>query len=160
MPTLTTFGGPLTEIYNTASFGVTSDFNQVQGTFNWTPNMSDVRDLPYLMVFNSKAAINAEGLGGVKTEVLLITVLDPGENSIQNIEASKINIFPNPVSKSCALEIDSPSDQMYTIYSSLGAPLISERISQNNQTIDVFGLSANVYFLRVENNMIRLEKTD
>ena len=112
------------------------------------------------MVFNTKVAIDAEGLGGAKTEVVLITVLDPGENSIQNIEASKINIFPNPVSKSCTLEIDSPSDQMYNIYSSLGAPLISERISQNNQTIDVSGLSANVYFLRVENNVIRLVKTD
>ena len=47
--------------------------------------------------------------------MLLIAVLDPGENFIQNLEASKINIFSNPVSKSCTLEIDSPSDQIYTI---------------------------------------------
>lgn len=153
---MTASGGPLTDMYNTASFEVSTEVDQVIGTFNWTPNTGDVRDQPYLVVFNSLA----DGVGGEGTEVVQITVLDPGENSIRSIESSRINVFPNPTSNSVTLEMEGVEGQEYNLYNSLGEMLISGSVTQKSQVIDISSLSANVYFLGIENNVIRLVKTD
>jgi hypothetical protein len=155
-PYMEAFSGLFTEIYNTASFDVVYDSGQALGTFNWTPNTGDVRDQPYLVVFNSLA----DGMTGEGTEVVQITVLDPGENSIGPLESSRINIFPNPTSNSVTLEVERAEGQEYSLFNSIGEKLISGVVTQKSQVIDISSLSANVYFLTIENKVIRLVKAD
>ena len=159
-PTILSYGGVLAEIYNAASFDVSNELDQVVGTFNWTPNFGDIREQPYLVVFNTGYINENDWIGSEGTEVVQITVLDPGVNSIQSIENSGINIFPNPTSNLVTLEVARSEEQAYSLSNSLGEKLISGVVTQKSQVIDISSLSANVYYLKIENSVIRLVKTN
>jgi hypothetical protein len=58
------------------------------------------------------------------------------------------------------LEVERAEGQEYILFNSIGEKLISGVVTQKSQVIDISSLSANVYFLTIENKVIRLVKAD
>ncbi len=77
-------------------------------------------------------------------------VILEASNNIDKIEASDINLFPNPANKFITIK----SNQLYeiSIYNITGRQVKYINMTSNNQTIDLSGLSAGVYTFTFKND--------
>jgi len=75
-------------------------------------------------------------------------------------ENHEILIYPNPVHDYVTIEMDKTENQEYHIYSTIGKLILSGRIDSNNNTIDISGLSSNIYLLKVGNKIMKLIKPE
>lgn len=70
------------------------------------------------------------------------------------------NAYPNPFSNQLTIKTNRVSNQKYEIHSILGKLLISETLKSDVNTIDLSALPANIYVLSIENQSIKLVKTN
>jgi len=140
------YGGPLTEIINPASFSQFSSFDFVQGLFSWTPNNGDVRDEPYLMVFNTTS--DQGPLDVISTEVVQITVLDPGANSVSELNSFDIQLYPNPVNNLLNIKTSIQHPSEYRVMNSSGSLVMSGILFPDMNNVDVSTLAEGVYALQ------------
>lgn len=77
-------------------------------------------------------------------------ILGIAENNID------ISVYPNPTQDN--LNVNIKSDAGYKVYSALGQLLSSGEITQNEKQIDFSTFSKGIYYLRVENETIRIIK--
>lgn len=80
-----------------------------------------------------------------KADVILF-----GEDSVDEIEAASVSVYPNPASDMATVESDMPIHEVAVYSASSGAEVI--RMAGNGQTamtIDVTGLAKGVYVVRV-----------
>jgi len=71
-----------------------------------------------------------------------------------------VEVYPNPTNSIISVEgkIDQPTE--YVVYSVLGEKLMEGNISETNRAIDISNLNANVYYLKIENQTIKVLKVD
>lgn len=73
-------------------------------------------------------------------------------------DENEIRIFPNPAEDYVTIEMDLKDNQEYYIYSTIGKLIKSGTISSSNKTIDLSGLSVNIYLLKIGNQTIKFLK--
>ena len=140
------YGEPF-EISNPALFNVlnTGIGNEIKGTFNWTPNMSQLRSKPYLVIFRTTDNFFYFD-ETIQIEVSMVTSNE--ENNLLEIK----DIYPNPACNNFSLPIMIEKRKIITlgIYNSLGVKLSSEILdlsSGNHILIKDFDLKNGQYFV-------------
>jgi hypothetical protein len=136
-------------IANPASFNVitTGNGNEIEGTFAWTPDMSQVRSKPYLVVFRTTDNFFYFD-ETVEFEVSLTTAVE----HVNSFEV--LDIYPNPASKSFILPLSLDKGQYVTvdIYNVLGIKVSSEQLNLsagNHIIIKNFDLKSGQYFVYI-----------
>jgi hypothetical protein len=144
------YGEPF-DIANPATFNViaTGTGNEIEGTFAWTPNMSQVRSKPYLVVFRTTDNFFYFD-ETVQFEVSLTTAV----NEIENFRVQ--DIYPNPANNSFTLPISLEKGQQISvdIYNVLGIKVSSEALNLTNGNhllVKNFDLQGGQYFVNITN---------
>lgn len=68
-------------------------------------------------------------------------------------------VYPNPVNSQLTIELEIAEEKEYRVYSTVGALVSSGRLNSNIQTIDLSSLAPNVYVLTIDDQSIKLIKT-
>lgn len=71
---------------------------------------------------------------------------------------SEISVYPNPFNDQLIIELQSSSSKEFKIYSILGEMVLKGSVNSDINTIDLSNLPANIYFLKIENQSIKLIK--
>ena len=79
--------------------------------------------------------------------------------SIRETNHSPLSVFPNPFEEHLSIETTSTSTQAFKIYSILGELMMSGQLTAPVTTIDLSALAPNIYFLRTEDQSIKLIKS-
>ncbi|MCH2225952.1 MAG: T9SS type A sorting domain-containing protein, partial [Crocinitomicaceae bacterium] len=67
--------------------------------------------------------------------------------------------YPNPFNDQLTVELELFEETEYKIYSILGELLITGVFNDGVNKIDLSSLSQNIYFLKVDNQLIKLIKS-
>ena len=115
------FGEPFTQTTALSTFNVvpTGNGNEIEGTFEWTPDLNDVRTNPYLVVFRTSDNIFYYD-ETIQFEVTL------SATSLDNVEGMKIsNIYPNPANNRVyiPISVDKSENISVEVYNLLGVKL-------------------------------------
>ena len=133
---------------STFSYVSTGNGNEIEGTFAWTPDVSQVRANPYLTVFRISDNFF------YYDETVQIEVTN-NTTDIEEINGVIVNdIYPNPASNSFTLplSIDNGQDIAVDIYNVLGVKVSSEQLklsSGNHILIKNFDLKSGQYFVNI-----------
>ncbi len=73
-------------------------------------------------------------------------------------DESEIIVYPNPAINQIKLKFKTEEVIEYDIISVLGETLLSGFIGSGNQIIDISKLESNIYFIRIENQLIKFMK--
>jgi dienelactone hydrolase len=76
------------------------------------------------------------------------------------IHEGAIDIYPNPTKSYLSIEMDILSPLRFDLVNLLGESMLTGLITANRSSIDLSGLSSNIYFLRVEGRSYKVIKTD
>ena len=138
-------------IANPATFNVatTGNGNEIEGTFSWTPDMSQVRSMPYLVVFRTTDNFFYFD-ETVQFEVSLTTAVE----DVNSFEV--MDIYPNPASTNftLSLSLDNGQDIAVDIYNVLGVKVSSEQLNLsagNHIIVKNFDLKSGQYFVNISN---------
>lgn len=88
-------------------------------------------------------------------------LINCGLTSIEENFASSANFkaYPNPFNDQITLENKTAEIKTFRLYSTVGKLILSGEVSFESQTIDLTALPANIYFLEIENQAVKLVKT-
>lgn len=142
------YGEPF-EILNPASFNVstTGNGNEIEGVFAWTPDISQVRSKPYVVVFRTTDNFFYFD-ETVQFEVSLTT-------AVEDVNVFEVmDIYPNPANTNFTLQINLDKGQKITldIYNVLGVKVSSEELnlaSGNHILVKNFDLRSGQYFVNL-----------
>ncbi len=81
---------------------------------------------------------------------LLVTVTVTGTVGINEVAAHDMKIYPNPAKDKLFIEMENPLKSMITISDQVGRILQTETIQGKNNTIDISGIAAGIYHLKVQ----------
>ncbi len=84
--------------------------------------------------------------------------IDPQSAGIDQLGIQGIKVWPNPFSDHLNIELTINDPAEYLIMDNLGRIAVKRRLMPGKQEIDLKELSRGVYFLRVGENNIKLEK--
>jgi hypothetical protein len=76
----------------------------------------------------------------------------------EETNSSEISVYPNPFNDQLIIELQSSSSKEFKIYSILGEMVLKGTVNSDMNTIDLSNLSPNIYFLKIENQSIKLIK--
>jgi hypothetical protein len=146
------YGEPfgLTTAASTFSYVATGNGNEIEGTFAWTPDMSQVRANPYLVVFR----ISDNFFYYDETVQIEVTMNTTAVNEIENFRVK--DIYPNPANNSFTLPISLEKGQQISvdIYNVLGIKVSSEALNLTNGNhllVKNFDLQGGQYFVNITN---------
>lgn len=71
-----------------------------------------------------------------------------------------VEVYPNPTIGSINIDGDFNEPTEFSVYSILGEKLIEGNVSNTNRTIDLSTLEANIYYLKIDNQTIKVLKAD
>ena len=71
---------------------------------------------------------------------------------------AKLLIYPNPAINQLTLEVKTEEVLEYEVISILGKTLLSGFVSSDKQIIDISELASNIYFIKIENQLIKFLK--
>ena len=131
------------------SYISTGNGNEIEGTFSWTPDMSQVRPNPYLVVLRTSDGFFYYD-ETVQVEVALAT-------AVEELDAFKVHeIYPNPASNSFTLPLSLDKGQSISvdIYNILGVKVSAEQLNLsagNHILIKNFDLQSGQYFVNIAN---------
>ena len=142
------YGEPF-EILNPASFNVstTGNGNEIEGVFSWTPDISQVRSNPYVVVFRT-----TDHFFYFDETVQFEVSLSTGVEDVNVFEV--MDIYPNPANTNFKLTINLDKGQRITldIYNVLGTKVSSEELnlaSGNHILVKNFDLRSGQYFVNL-----------
>lgn len=69
-------------------------------------------------------------------------------------------VYPNPFNSQLTIEIESLKEAEYKVYSVIGKPLLTGVLKDGVNTIDLSSFPRNIYFLNIDNQSIKLVKTE
>ena len=78
--------------------------------------------------------------------------------AVEETNSSEISIYPNPFNKQLIIELQPSSNKEFKIYSVLGEMVLKGTVNSNINSIDLSNLPPNIYFLKIENQSIKLIK--
>ena len=147
---MSSFGEPfgLTTAASTFNYSLTGSGNEIEGTFAWTPDVSQVRSNPYLVVFRISDNFFYYD-ETVQIEVTNITT------AFEEVDEFKVHdIYPNPANSSFTLPISltKGKDIEVSIYNVLGVKVSSEKLNLsagNHILFKPFDLKNGQYFVNI-----------
>ena len=77
-----------------------------------------------------------------------------------NGQAENYKVFPNPFNHELKIEVKSAQANDFEIYNVIGELVISGKLNSQINTIDLSSLPPNVYLLQIENQSIKLIKSE
>ena len=82
--------------------------------------------------------------------------------AINDMNSSPVhfNVFPNPFDNQITIEADFSSVKEFTIYNLLGEIMMTGQLNSDVNSINLSSLAPNVYILNIENQSIKLIKTE
>jgi len=82
--------------------------------------------------------------------------------AINDMNSSPVhfNVFPNPFDNQITIEADFSSVKEFTIYNLLGEIMMTGQLNSDINSINLSSLAPNVYILNIENQSIKLIKTE
>ena len=78
--------------------------------------------------------------------------------AVEETNSSEISVYPNPFNDQLIIELESSSSKEFKIYSILGEMVLKGTVNSDINTIDLSNLPPNIYFLKIENQSIKLIK--
>jgi len=122
------FGEPFNQIVSPSIFSVnpTGNGNEIDGEFSWTPDISDVRTTPYLVVFRT----SDNQFYYDETVQFEVTLSSTALENINGMEVS--DIYPNPANNRLFIPIslDESDNISIEIYNMIGV-----KLSVNNMNL-------------------------
>ncbi len=79
--------------------------------------------------------------------------------SIENIDEGHFNVYPNPSNKEIIVKGEFLSEQSYELINTTGKRVAHGHLSDTKNTIDLSKLDSDVYFLKLNDQTIRIVKT-
>ena len=80
--------------------------------------------------------------------------------STDDFENNQVTIYPNPTQSHINLSLNYSIDVHYKLFSPLGQQLMDGIITSSNQEIDISHLPSNIYFLKVDNQVFKILKSE
>ena len=147
---MSSFGEPFGLITAASTFGYisTGNGNEIEGTFDWTPDMSQIRSNPYLVVFRISDNFF------YYDETVQIEVTN-NTTAIEELSEFKVeDIYPNPANNSFTLPLSltKGKDIVVSIYNVLGVKISSEQLNLsvgNHMLVKHFDLYNGQYFVNI-----------
>ena len=145
------FGEPFTQTTALSTFNVvpTGNGNEIEGTFEWIPDLDDVRTNPYLVVFRTSDNIFSYD-ETIQFEVTL------SATALDNVEGMKIsNIYPNPANNRVyiPISVDKSENISVEVYNLLGVKLTSNTMDLgvgNHLIMKDINLSSGQYLVVIK----------
>ncbi len=114
---------------------------------DWTFYTSLNSELPHDNVTGLE--LDDEGKIWISTRGGGMAVLDPQPSAIATLDASKLNIYPNPVETSMTLELQYVSeDAELTVYDMTGRKVLTYEVIGKKQTVDCSVLKPGYYLMK------------
>jgi len=156
-PTVTTLpdidpldGSTVTHIvYSDGDNGVTTEHMKVIGgghtwpgsAFNFPGTNQDINASTEIWAFFSKYDIN-------------------GSLAVNDLDKIQVMISPNPTKTKINLSLNLSQDLNYELYSAIGQQLLNGTIKTNSQEIDLSNLPANIYYLKLGDQVFKVLKSN
>ena len=147
---MSSFGEPFGLSTAPSSFNYISTFNgnEIEGTFYWTPDFSQVRIKPYLVVFRTSDNFF------YYDETVQIEVTNNTADFEDFNDLMTHNIYPNPANTNFILPINLTKKKVVevSIYNALGIKVSSEKLnlsSGNHMLVKDFDLQSGQYFVNI-----------
>ena len=83
-----------------------------------------------------------------------------GPLSTDDFENNQVTIYPNPTQSHINLSLNYAKEVHYKLFSPLGKQLMTGTITSSNQEIDISHLPSNIYFLKVDNQVFKILKSE
>jgi polyhydroxybutyrate depolymerase len=80
--------------------------------------------------------------------------------SIENIEEAHFQVYPNPSNDEIIVQGEVLSEQRYELIDALGKCVLTGQLNNSKHVIDLSNLDSDVYFLKLNNQTIRIVKTN
>ena len=138
----------LTNSSSTFGYTPTLNGNEIEGTFAWTPHVSQVRPNPYLVVLRT-----SDGFF-YYDETVQIEVTN-NTNAIEELGEFKVrDIYPNPANTNFTLSLNLKKDKNIevSIYNILGVKVSFEQLNLsagNHIIVKNFDLNSGQYFVNI-----------
>ena len=78
----------------------------------------------------------------------------------KDLTTNSLNIYPNPTSSILNIETDFTGEMNFEVISPIGAVILKGVLNSSKQTIDFSDLNANIYYLKIENRVYKILKTN
>ena len=138
----------LTTSASTFGYTSTSNGNEIEGIFSWTPDMSQVRTNPYLVVLRT-----SDGFF-YYDETIQIEITN-NTTDIEELSDFRVqDIYPNPANTNFTLPISlaKGKDIILSIYNVLGVKVSSDQLnlsSGNHMLVKYFDFKNGQYFVNI-----------
>jgi hypothetical protein len=138
----------LTTSASTFAYSPTLNGNEIEGTFSWTPDVSQVRPNPYLVVLRtSDGFFYYDETVQIEITNNTTAIEDLGEFKVQDI-------YPNPANTNFTLPLSLSKEKNIevSIYNILGIKVSSEQLnlaSGNHILVKQFDLHSGQYFVNI-----------
>jgi hypothetical protein len=83
-----------------------------------------------------------------------------GTLSVNEFDNRQVTIYPNPTNSKINLSLNFTEELNYELFSTLGKLLIIGTIKSSNQEIDLSNLPANMYYLKLGNQVFKILKSN
>jgi len=159
---MSAFGESFGLTISASTFGYvpTLNGNEIEGTFAWTPDMSQVRPNPYLVVLRTSDGFFCYD-ETVQVEVTLTTT------DVEELDAFKVReIYPNPASNSFTLPLRLDKGQRITmdIYNILGVKVYQSGemnfTAGNHLILKNIDLNSGQYLVSIKDNSGNMLSTE
>jgi polyhydroxybutyrate depolymerase len=89
-------------------------------------------------------------------------IINCATSSIDEIGTTNLNfsVYPNPSNGEVTIENNFSENKAFRIYSTLSEVVLSGQVNPGIHTVDLSNLPANIYILEIENQVIKLIKTE
>lgn len=138
-------------VYSDGDNGVTTEHMKVIGGNHTWPGSAF--DLPGL---NTNQDINAS----MEVWQFFSRFDINGQLSFNEFDNRQVIIYPNPISSKINLSLNFSEELNYELFSPLGKQLIIGTIKSSNQEIDLSNLPPNIYYLKLDNQVFKILKSN
>ena len=83
-----------------------------------------------------------------------------GTTSVNEFDNRQVTIYPNPTNAKINLSLNFYEELNYELFSPRGKKLIFGTIESSNQVIDLSNLPTNIYFLKLNNQVFKILKSN
>jgi hypothetical protein len=83
-------------------------------------------------------------------------IIEPGNTLVNELTHSSLTVYPNPNNGQFTIQYPTFLELEYRIFDAIGRPVKTGILSINHQEIDITSVASGVYFLRINEEMIRI----
>lgn len=127
-------------------------------TFVPNDGLFSLLNLSVTATINGIEIASLEGINGTEEVTLQLPVNDDCTNGLENLnEIATFTIAPNPARESITITTNDTQSVM-TIYNSLGSKVMSTKLNNMSETIDISTLSVGLYQVKITNGTYQNSK--